>query len=267
MTMRQLANYLGAAVVLILTTSCHTGPSAKKFGPVQKGGGTTVTIRLLHRERLRGELVEVRDSGLMLLNGCTLTAVPFSSIRDTHFDGIDPEYGSSWPSPSERAELQLLSRFPSGIPAAVAAEFARCAGRPTPTGIGRGTASAPNAEQFLAAARAGTERYGHLDSAIAAGYRRIGADLPSQGEHWVHAALVMSGRIDPARPTKHCRCSTTTASTQPPPGHRLGLRFSTAGSGRRIRAVSGSPTIGRCHLSGRDSRPTMCRSQRRKHSA
>lgn len=57
------------------------------------------------------------------------------------------------------------------------------------------------AAAFLDAARAGTRRYHVLDSAIADGYRRIGDDLPSMGEHWVHPGLVMVGRFEAERPS------------------------------------------------------------------
>lgn len=57
------------------------------------------------------------------------------------------------------------------------------------------------AAPFLDAAREGTRRYHSLDSAIADGYRRIGDDLPSMGEHWVHPGLVMSGRFEASRPS------------------------------------------------------------------
>jgi hypothetical protein len=53
---------------------------------------------------------------------------------------------------------------------------------------------------FLAAARAGTARYRDRDAAIADGYRRIGPDFPSMGEHWVNAGLLVAGVEDPARP-------------------------------------------------------------------
>jgi hypothetical protein len=63
------------------------------------------------------------------------------------------------------------------------------------------TTQRPGAAAFLAAAREGTRRYTSLDSAIADGYRRLGGDLPSMGEHWIHPARVMFGRIDAARPS------------------------------------------------------------------
>ena len=64
-----------------------------------------------------------------------------------------------------------------------------------------GTTEQPCVAAFLAAAKEGTRRYASLDSAIADGYRRLGDDLPSMGEHWVHPARVMFGRIDAARPS------------------------------------------------------------------
>lgn len=53
---------------------------------------------------------------------------------------------------------------------------------------------------FLARARAGTAAYNDRAAAIAAGYRRIGLDFPSMGEHWVNTSLLLEGRFDPARP-------------------------------------------------------------------
>ena len=63
------------------------------------------------------------------------------------------------------------------------------------------TTERPDVTAFVAAAREGTRRYASLDSAIADGYRRLGGDLPSMGEHWIHPAKVMFGRIDAARPS------------------------------------------------------------------
>lgn len=48
--------------------------------------------------------------------------------------------------------------------------------------------------------RAGTARYQDQAAAIADGYRQVGPDFPSMGEHWVSTALLVSGVLDPARP-------------------------------------------------------------------
>jgi hypothetical protein len=54
--------------------------------------------------------------------------------------------------------------------------------------------------RFAAAARAGTARYRERSVAIADGYRQVGPDLPSMGEHWLNIGLVLADSIDAARP-------------------------------------------------------------------
>ena len=44
-------------------------------------------------------------------------------------------------------------------------------------------------------------RYADRRVAIAAGYRRIGTDFPSMGEHWLHTGALLAQRVDPDRPT------------------------------------------------------------------
>jgi hypothetical protein len=53
---------------------------------------------------------------------------------------------------------------------------------------------------FVAAARLGTERYRDRNVAIAAGFRRLGRDFPSMGEHWANPGKVIAGRFDVADP-------------------------------------------------------------------
>jgi len=55
--------------------------------------------------------------------------------------------------------------------------------------------------RMLSAAREGTARYRSLDSAIAAGFKRVGVEFPAMGEHWVNLARVLENRFDPARPS------------------------------------------------------------------
>jgi len=63
-------------------------------------------------------------------------------------------------------------------------------------------AAAPDAATaFVVSAREGTARYQSLDSAIIDGYRRVGGDIPSMGEHWIHPARVMSGILVARRPS------------------------------------------------------------------
>lgn len=62
------------------------------------------------------------------------------------------------------------------------------------------SAASADVAAFVAAARVGTERYRDRSVAIAAGFRRLGRDFPSMGEHWAHPAKVLAGRFDVADP-------------------------------------------------------------------
>ena len=53
---------------------------------------------------------------------------------------------------------------------------------------------------FIGAARAATARYRDIEIARADGYRRIGGELPSLGEHWVHNGRALADTLDPAAP-------------------------------------------------------------------
>ncbi|MEO8564009.1 MAG: hypothetical protein ABI601_18155 [bacterium] len=44
-------------------------------------------------------------------------------------------------------------------------------------------------------------RYADRSAASAAGYRRIGADFPGMGEHWLQPRVLLSGRVDATQPT------------------------------------------------------------------
>ena len=53
---------------------------------------------------------------------------------------------------------------------------------------------------FVECARGATRRYQDRAAAVLDGYRRIGDDFPSMGEHWIHVGLVFDGEFDPAQP-------------------------------------------------------------------
>ena len=54
--------------------------------------------------------------------------------------------------------------------------------------------------RFVAEARAGTARYRSHGAAIDDGFRRVGLDFPSMGEHWVNLGRALSGEFAPGRP-------------------------------------------------------------------
>lgn len=55
--------------------------------------------------------------------------------------------------------------------------------------------------KLLDVARKATEGYENRSAAIAAGYRRIGRDFPSMGEHWLSPRLIVEGMFDVSRPS------------------------------------------------------------------
>lgn len=61
-------------------------------------------------------------------------------------------------------------------------------------------ASDSAARSFVSQAIAGAQAFRDKHAAIAAGYRRLGMDFPSMGEHWVNPVRVATGRFDAARP-------------------------------------------------------------------
>jgi hypothetical protein len=56
------------------------------------------------------------------------------------------------------------------------------------------------AEAFLQRARSGTAKYQDQSIAILDGYRKIGRDFPSMGEHWIRLDLLFDGKIDAEHP-------------------------------------------------------------------
>lgn len=63
-----------------------------------------------------------------------------------------------------------------------------------------GSVASAEVAAFMSASRLGTERYRDRNVAIAAGFRRLGRDFPSMGEHWAHPGKVIVGRFDVADP-------------------------------------------------------------------
>jgi hypothetical protein len=55
-------------------------------------------------------------------------------------------------------------------------------------------------DSLLTVARKASDAFSDRNAAIAAGYRRVGMDFPSMGEHWVNARLLFEGIFDAARP-------------------------------------------------------------------
>lgn len=55
-------------------------------------------------------------------------------------------------------------------------------------------------EALIDSTRRGTMRFADRRAAIAAGYRLVGMDFPSMGEHWVNPSKLIAGGFDPFSP-------------------------------------------------------------------
>ena len=109
---------LVAALLLALHAGCVTGPGAGGFGPARSPRGIDVQLRV-RRSDLRGELLEVRDSALVLLETPGEgVLVPFREIRRATFRQMRLAYDGGVPSRTAREAMRRVSRFPQGLPPA-----------------------------------------------------------------------------------------------------------------------------------------------------
>jgi len=67
-------------------------------------------------QQVNGELLAVRDDGIVIRLQQRLALVPYASIRRVRVGEL-PDYsvGAGTPSPERRARLNALSRYPQGI--------------------------------------------------------------------------------------------------------------------------------------------------------
>jgi hypothetical protein len=59
---------------------------------------------------------------------------------------------------------------------------------------------AQSVNAFIESAREATRKYQDQSVAILDGYRPIGRDFPSMGEHWINTGLLFDGKFDAAHP-------------------------------------------------------------------
>lgn len=105
-----------ALAASLLLGACTFGQSADDFHAARRPTGVDTSIRLSESE-LQGELLEVRDTALLVLSGGQVTLVPYRAIKSARFRQIsEREIGNErTPASSVRDRLRLVSRFPQGI--------------------------------------------------------------------------------------------------------------------------------------------------------
>ena len=95
-----------ALVAALVSAGCHLGAGVKQFAPAHGPQGVSVEV-LAGSGRIAGELLELRDSGLLLLAakgngaGTRVVLAPFNSDQA--------------PVGAPRERLRQVSRFPQGL--------------------------------------------------------------------------------------------------------------------------------------------------------
>lgn len=189
-----------AVPLLVAAGACFAGPRARSFAPTQSARGITADLRLDRKTRIQGELLEVQDTALLVLQGnARVILVPIGRIGWGSFAKrwMVIDYGRM--SAKERERLRLVSRFPGGLTAELRARLLSAYGQTEPDQVTSTARETPLGE-FAARARAGTERYRDPEAARAAGYRPVGPDFPGMGRHWIHPSLILRDTLDPAQP-------------------------------------------------------------------
>jgi hypothetical protein len=181
------------------------GPRADRLPPVRTASGATATVQMEgSTRRVVGELLEVRDTSLLMISEQRVVEVLFTALRRISIAGRRISAGNERAlSPAYEQQLRLLSRHPSGMTPQLLASLLETMGQAEVIREGSGSPLEPQddeVEAFVTAARAGTALYHDRARAIADGYRRIGPDSPGMGEHWINPGLVTLGQLDPARP-------------------------------------------------------------------
>jgi hypothetical protein len=170
------------APALLLAAGCFTwGTTPDRFPPAKGPVGAHVTVHVRGEQSERsGELLAVDSAGITIETQHVIR-IAWSRIDAMDVARVGGDYdvhSGEYVTSAKVDRLKLLARFPQGI------------GRLPIT-----------LDSLISDASRETSRFADRGVAVADGYRRVGADFPGMGEHWVNVPMLLQNRIDPARPT------------------------------------------------------------------
>ncbi|MEJ7809938.1 MAG: hypothetical protein WKG32_05900 [Gemmatimonadaceae bacterium] len=116
----RLAILLPAAMlVTTLGIACATGPSVKSFEPATNPSGMQLSLRLRNDSEIVGELLEARDTALLVLARDKVALVPATALRGIRAtrDRYPLRYRGGRLDAALLLRLRPVSRFPAGLSA------------------------------------------------------------------------------------------------------------------------------------------------------
>ena len=115
--MTRVTGLLALVILACLNNGCSFGMTARKYPPALGPKGVIMSVRT-SQGQFSGELVEVRDSGIVVLTDQKLRLLPYNVILSSEIDKTSSRYAISRqtvPKPDVQAHLRLLSRFPQRL--------------------------------------------------------------------------------------------------------------------------------------------------------
>lgn len=115
--LRRSVGTLALAVLAWVCCACHIGMSADKYRPASQPAGVRITMNTA-QGHAAGELLTVRDTGIIVLIDGKVHMVPYTAIQSSEIDQTSSNYAitnRSAPGADAQAHLKLISRFPQGL--------------------------------------------------------------------------------------------------------------------------------------------------------
>ena len=94
----------------------HAGPQPDSYEAAKRASGVEASLAT-RSESVKGELLDLRMSDLVILTKDRVVSVPISAITLGVFDGSPLTIvNGQLPGYTERETIRLMSRYPQGIP-------------------------------------------------------------------------------------------------------------------------------------------------------
>ncbi len=122
-----------AMISVLAVTACTIGKSGKDFAIATQPGGAMVGV-VSSGGLLRGELITVRDDGVVITSQKQLTFFPFASLGGLTVAGMKSDYHLSrgeTPSREKLERLRLVSHFPQGLTPEIESRLLAQLGQPS----------------------------------------------------------------------------------------------------------------------------------------